>query len=179
MWQLCGPQQHSWECLQATDGFPLLSQPSHSLKKVYSLQTHWGSQPLHKPPHPTWEHVSEKNNWTYTPEALNGEQPEPGGRGRLLPVVSFQRFILCAVLLHLFVCSWTMPRLLPCSEAAIKLERVQVYIPAVMVKGRLRRGRAFRWYRNSRRRQLLFPVCNVLVPVQLTGCVVGLYGQRQ
>ncbi len=54
------------------------------------------------------------------------------------------KFSSLFVCLHLLVCSWTMLRLFPCSEAAIKLETLQIYIPAALVRDRLRRGRAFR-----------------------------------
>lgn len=42
-----------------------------------------------------------------------------------------------------------MLRVFPCSEAAIRLETLQVYIPAVLVRDRLRRGRAFRRYEHK------------------------------
>lgn len=87
-----------------------------------------------------------------TPETFDGEQPAPGGRGQ------FRAVVRKIVTLHLVFLapshrdsSWTMLRRFPCSEAAIKLETLQLYIPAELVRGRLRRGRAARavWSKSS------------------------------
>lgn len=100
---------------------------------LWPADTRWGSQQLCQPPRSAWKHIWEVKNWTGAPEALNGEQP--GARGELVPVVRQTLTLRAAA--HLSVRPWWLP---PCREAAVKLESVQVHIPAVMVRGRLRRG---------------------------------------
>lgn len=62
-------------------GFPLLSQPQ---RKVYSLQTHSDGPGKQTSCTKTRSTLREEQQG---PTHLDGEQPEPGGRGRLLPVV--------------------------------------------------------------------------------------------